>query len=115
MDCVRWHAIVNMSWFVALVHDPYASHTNPYACSGFQYFKQFLMPGQAADASHTNHYACTNSRHFKQLPTPVQAPNASHANPYVVQVPDNLKVFLHRCWLPIIHTQILTLVQVPDN
>ncbi|MBW0567651.1 hypothetical protein O181_107366 [Austropuccinia psidii MF-1] len=89
MDCVRWHAIVHMSWFVALVQDPNASHANPYACAGFQYFKQLLTPGQAADTSHANHYSCTSSQQFKQLPTPVQAPNASHANPYIGQVPNN--------------------------
>ncbi|MBW0546857.1 hypothetical protein O181_086572 [Austropuccinia psidii MF-1] len=104
-----------MSRVVALVQDPDASHANPYACAGFQYLKQLLTPGQAANASHANHYACTSSQQFKQLPTPVQALDASHANPYVVQVPNNLKVSLHRCWLPIIHTRILTLVKVPNN
>ncbi|MBW0537801.1 hypothetical protein O181_077516 [Austropuccinia psidii MF-1] len=46
---------------------------------------------------------------------PAQAPDASHANPYVVQVPDNLSVFLCRCRLPIIHIQILMLVQASNN
>ncbi|MBW0546085.1 hypothetical protein O181_085800 [Austropuccinia psidii MF-1] len=104
-----------MSWFVALVQDLDASHVNPYACAGFQYFKQFLIPGKAADASHTNHYAFKSTQQFKQLPTPVKAPDASHANPYVMQVPNNLKVSLRRFWLSIIHVQILMLVQVPDN
>ncbi|MBW0484524.1 hypothetical protein O181_024239 [Austropuccinia psidii MF-1] len=90
-----------MSWFVALVQDPNASHAS-YACAGFQYFKQLLTPGQAANASHANHYACTSSQQFKQLPTPLQ-------------VPKNLKVSLRWCWLPIIHMQILTLLLVPNN
>ncbi|MBW0499282.1 hypothetical protein O181_038997 [Austropuccinia psidii MF-1] len=70
MDFLRWHAIVHMSWFVALVQDPNASHENPYACAGLQYFKQLLTPGKAANPSHANHYACTSSQQFKQLPTP---------------------------------------------
>ncbi|MBW0548374.1 hypothetical protein O181_088089 [Austropuccinia psidii MF-1] len=114
MDYVQWHAIVRLSWFVALVQDPNASHTNPYACAGFQKFKQLLTPGQAANASHANGYACTSSQQFKQLPTPVQAPDASHTNPYVVQVPNNSNVSLPQCRLPIIPTRILKLVQVPE-
>ncbi|MBW0545628.1 hypothetical protein O181_085343 [Austropuccinia psidii MF-1] len=115
MDCLRWHAIVYMSWFFALVQDTNASHSNPYDCAGFQYFKQLLTPGQAANASHTNHYTCTSSQQFKKLPMPEQAPYALHANPYFVEVPQNLEVSLRRCWLLIIHTRILTLVQVPKN
>ncbi|MBW0498709.1 hypothetical protein O181_038424 [Austropuccinia psidii MF-1] len=103
MDCLRWHAIVHMYWFVALVQDPNALHANPYACAGFQYFKQLLTPGKAANASQANNYACTSSQQFKQLPMPVQAPDASHSNTYIFQVPYNLKVSLRRCWLPIIH------------
>ncbi|MBW0513144.1 hypothetical protein O181_052859 [Austropuccinia psidii MF-1] len=73
------------------------------------------MPGKAANASHANHYTCTSSRKYKQLPIPVQAPDTSQTDPYVVQVPNNLKVSLGRCWRPIVHRQILTLVQVPNN
>ncbi|MBW0582804.1 hypothetical protein O181_122519 [Austropuccinia psidii MF-1] len=50
-----------------------------------------------------------------KLPTIQTTPDASHTNPYVGQVPENLKVSLCRCWLLIIHTRILTLVQVPNN
>ncbi|MBW0554324.1 hypothetical protein O181_094039 [Austropuccinia psidii MF-1] len=105
MDYVWWHSIVRLSWFVALFQDPDASHANPYACAGFQKFKQLLTPGQAADASHANHYACTSSQQFKQLPTLVQAPDTSHTNSYVVQVPNNLNVSLRQCRLPIIHME----------
>ncbi|MBW0550295.1 hypothetical protein O181_090010 [Austropuccinia psidii MF-1] len=115
MDCVWWHAIVNMSWFVALVQDPDYSHTNPYDCAGFQYFKQLLMPGKAANATHANHYTCTNSQKFKQLLTLGKAFDNSHANPYACAGSDNAKNSLCRCRLPTIHTQILTLVQFPDN
>ncbi|MBW0487941.1 hypothetical protein O181_027656 [Austropuccinia psidii MF-1] len=71
--------------------------------------------GHAADASHANHCACTSSQQFKQLPMPVQAPEASQANPYIVQVPDNLNIYLWWCRLPIIHMQILMILQVPNN
>ncbi|MBW0576326.1 hypothetical protein O181_116041 [Austropuccinia psidii MF-1] len=65
------------------------SHANPYACAGSQQFKQFLMPGKASKKSHSNPYACAGS--------------------------ENAKNSLRQFWLPIIHTPILTLVQVPNN
>ncbi|MBW0528435.1 hypothetical protein O181_068150 [Austropuccinia psidii MF-1] len=73
------------------------------------------MPGKAADSSHTNHYACTSYQQFKQLPMPVQAPKASHANTYIVQVPNNLNISLRWCRPLITNMQILMLVQVPNN
>ncbi|MBW0506350.1 hypothetical protein O181_046065 [Austropuccinia psidii MF-1] len=73
------------------------------------------MPVWAEKSSNLNHYACTSSQQFKKLATAVQAPSASHRIPYVVQVPDNLTVFLCRCRHPKVDTQILTLVKVPDN
>ncbi|MBW0585378.1 hypothetical protein O181_125093 [Austropuccinia psidii MF-1] len=158
MDCVRWHAIVHMSCFVTLVKDPNASHANPYACEGFQYFNQLLMPGQAADVSHANHlttpYAsagsqrvphkssrCAGSRQFKSFLTlvlasdnldtnpeacegpqqfkkflmPGQASYHSHANAYACESSNNAENSLRLCRLLSIHTQILTLVKVPDN
>ncbi|MBW0564931.1 hypothetical protein O181_104646 [Austropuccinia psidii MF-1] len=77
--------------------------------------KQGSNPILAANASQANHYACTSSQKFKKLSTAVQAPEASHRIPYIVQVPDNLTVFLCRCRLPIIHTPILTPVQASNN
>ncbi|MBW0561954.1 hypothetical protein O181_101669 [Austropuccinia psidii MF-1] len=73
------------------------------------------MPVRAADASNANHYAFTRSQQFKKLATAVQAPDASHIIPYLVQVPNNLSVFLRRGRHPIFDTRILTLVQVPNN
>ncbi|MBW0523801.1 hypothetical protein O181_063516 [Austropuccinia psidii MF-1] len=76
------------------VHDPNASHTKPCA---------------------VNPYTGETSQQLRRFLIPVQAPNASHTNPYVVQVPNNSSNSLCRCRLPTIHTQILMLVQVPED
>ncbi|MBW0589134.1 hypothetical protein O181_128849 [Austropuccinia psidii MF-1] len=65
--CIRCHSIVHMSWFGALVQDHNASHANPYACAGFNYFKQFLTPGKASDNLNANLYACAGSNNA-QIP-----------------------------------------------
>ncbi|MBW0528883.1 hypothetical protein O181_068598 [Austropuccinia psidii MF-1] len=73
------------------------------------------MPVQASDNSHPNPDACAGSRQFKQFLTPGKASNKSHANPYTCAGSDNAKNSLCLCRLPTIHTQILTLVKVPNN
>ncbi|MBW0581283.1 hypothetical protein O181_120998, partial [Austropuccinia psidii MF-1] len=77
VDYVWWHAIVNMSWFVALVQDSDASHANPYAYAGSDNAKSslclcglptlhmpILTPVQVPETSHANPYACAGSRQF---------------------------------------------------
>ncbi|MBW0570632.1 hypothetical protein O181_110347 [Austropuccinia psidii MF-1] len=77
VDYVRWHAIVHMSWFVALVQDADPSRENPYACAGSNNAKSslrlcgvptlhtpILTPVQVPDSSHANPYACAGSRKF---------------------------------------------------
>ncbi|MBW0587621.1 hypothetical protein O181_127336 [Austropuccinia psidii MF-1] len=77
VDYVQWHAIVHMSWFVALVQDANASHAKPYACAGSDNAKSslplwglptlptpILMPVQVPDNSHANPYACTGFQQF---------------------------------------------------
>ncbi|MBW0580221.1 hypothetical protein O181_119936 [Austropuccinia psidii MF-1] len=95
-----------MSWFVALVQDVNDSHANPYACAGCDNAKSSLcLCGLLT----------LDTNIIKKLSTAVQAPDAPHGIPYVLQVPDNLTVFLRRCRHPIVDMRILTLVQVPNN
>ncbi|MBW0569556.1 hypothetical protein O181_109271 [Austropuccinia psidii MF-1] len=68
VDYVRWHAIVHLSWFVAIVQDADASHANPYACAG------------SANAKSSLRLCGVPTLHTPIL-TPVQAPENLHANP----------------------------------
>ncbi|MBW0593222.1 hypothetical protein O181_132937 [Austropuccinia psidii MF-1] len=86
--------------------DPDASHVkpcavNPYAGAASHKCQKFLMLVQAPNTSHTNPYPCTGSQIFK-LDT-------------AGKPPDNSNTSLHLCRLPMLHTQILTLVQVPED
>ncbi|MBW0495649.1 hypothetical protein O181_035364 [Austropuccinia psidii MF-1] len=101
MAHIRWHSIVFLSLFLALIQDPNTSHTkpcavNPYAGAASRQCQQFLMLVQDPNASHANPYAFTSSQKFKQLPMPGKPP-------------DNSDTSLCQCSLSTRHTQILTL------
>ncbi|MBW0586400.1 hypothetical protein O181_126115 [Austropuccinia psidii MF-1] len=131
-----------MSWFVALVQDANASHTDPYACAGSDNAKSslrlcglpalhtpiltpvqvptthtpILTPVQAPDNSHANPYACEGSQKCQKFLTAVQASNNSHANPYACEGSQQFTcpaLCLFRP--PTIHMPILTLVKAPKN
>ncbi|MBW0580048.1 hypothetical protein O181_119763 [Austropuccinia psidii MF-1] len=92
-----------MSWFVALVQDPNASHVNPYACAGFQY---------SADASHANPDMVQVPENLKVSLRWCWRPIIHTRILTLVQVPDNSNNSLSHSRLPTIHTRILMLVQV---
>ncbi|MBW0516308.1 hypothetical protein O181_056023 [Austropuccinia psidii MF-1] len=107
-----------MSWFVALVQDPNSSHANPYACSGFQHFKQLLTAGfqfftrkslrlYKLPKIQTTPYTgarsqclpckslcCAGSQKFKSFLMQVLASNNSHANPDACAGSRQFKQFL---------------------
>ncbi|MBW0515675.1 hypothetical protein O181_055390 [Austropuccinia psidii MF-1] len=100
---------------------------NPYAGAASPQFQKFLMLVQAPNTSHTNPYACTGYQIFKLL-TPWEPPDSSKTSLrlcrlltlqmqilMLVQVPNSSNKCLCQGRLPIIQTQILTLVQVPSN
>ncbi|MBW0522804.1 hypothetical protein O181_062519 [Austropuccinia psidii MF-1] len=115
----------------------------PYACTGSLLFvthkslhfsrmptlhMQILMPVQDPDSVDANPYTCTGSQQFKSLLLPGQALNISNNSSHwcrlptlhtqiftLVQVPDNSNNSLYWCRLSTLHMQILTLVKVPNN
>ncbi|MBW0520756.1 hypothetical protein O181_060471 [Austropuccinia psidii MF-1] len=84
MAHVRWHATIHLSWFLGLIQDPDASHTNPYACPGSQCITcktlrcKSLCWGSLPTMPNIA-YACSGSQRFtRKILMPVQAPDNSN-------------------------------------
>ncbi|MBW0581855.1 hypothetical protein O181_121570 [Austropuccinia psidii MF-1] len=127
VDYVRWHAIIHMSWFVALFQDANASHMNPYTCAGSDNAKsslrlyglptlhmQIITLVRAPKNSKNSLRPCRLPMPPTEFLTLCRFPTIQ-AIPYACAGSDNAKNSLRLCRRPTIHTQILRLVKVPDN
>ncbi|MBW0577339.1 hypothetical protein O181_117054 [Austropuccinia psidii MF-1] len=100
MACVRWHAIIHMSWFPILQTIAYTrAGFQRFTCKSLHLYKLLTIQitpyaGPGSQCLPCKYLRCAGSQQFKSFLTPVQAFNNSHANPDSCECSQQFKQFL---------------------
>ncbi|MBW0468240.1 hypothetical protein O181_007955 [Austropuccinia psidii MF-1] len=98
-----------------LVQAPNASHTNPYACTSSQKFKQLHMLGQPPNNSDTSLCRCRLLMLHTQILKLCRFPTIQRTTYACAGFQQFTCKSLCSYRFPTLHMHILLLVQVPDN